>query len=65
DSPLATVLADGKKERLIKELPVHDAFYYIFGGIASLLEWRLFNQQQISDTDITNMIDMAWDAIKR
>ncbi|PIE45635.1 MAG: hypothetical protein CSA45_01900 [Gammaproteobacteria bacterium] len=65
NSPLAAVLDDGKKECLLKELPIHDAFYYIFGGIGSLLEWRLFNRKHISDTDITNMIDMAWNAIKQ
>ncbi len=65
DSPLAAVLADGQKKQLLKELPLHDAFYYIFGGVGSLLEWRLFNQQRISDTDIINMIEMAWNSIKK
>lgn len=64
-SPLAAVLERGKSENLIKNLALEDLFYHIFGGIASLLEWRLFNQQRVSDTDIDNMIEMAWDSIKK
>ncbi|MBS9777300.1 MAG: TetR/AcrR family transcriptional regulator [Gammaproteobacteria bacterium] len=64
-SCFAEILEDGKKENLLKDLSVHDFFYHIFGGTSSLLGWRLFNQNTISDQDIINMIDMAWDACVR
>lgn len=64
-SPLAAVLIDGKAENVIKDLPLEDLFYHLFGGIGSLLEWRLFNQREISDADIVNMIEMSWDAIRK
>lgn len=65
NSPLAAVITDGKAEGIIKDLPLEDLFYHFFGGIASLVEWRLFNRQQISDSDIANMIAMSWDAISK
>lgn len=65
DSPLANVLRQGKDENLLKDLSVQDIFYFLFSGIASLIEWRLFNHQNISDNDISNMVDMAWDSIRK
>ncbi len=65
NSPLAAVLEAGKAQGLIKNLPMPDLFYQVFGGAASLLEWRLFNQETIDDIDITMIIDVAWDAIKQ
>lgn len=64
NSPLAAVLERGQAENLIKNRALEDLFYQFFGGIASSLEWRLFNQQHISDSDIDDMITMAWDSIK-
>lgn len=64
DSPLGIVLTDGQKSELIKNIPIHALFYQIFGGMEAFLGWLLFNQPEIKDTDITDIIDMAWDAIK-
>ncbi|MGY0399516.1 MAG: TetR/AcrR family transcriptional regulator [Ostreibacterium sp.] len=64
DSPLAAVIEDGQAQQLIKDLPKEDIFYYAFGGMDSLLEWKLFNQQEISEADINTIVGMTWDAIK-
>lgn len=64
NKPLVAVIKDGQAENLLKNLSIPDLFYQFFGGISSLLEWRLFNQQPINDADIRNITDMAWDSIK-
>lgn len=65
DSPLTAVLEAGQAEQLIKNLPLPELFYQMFGGLCASLEWRLSNQHSISDTDIDNMIEMAWDTIRK
>ncbi len=63
-SALATVLIDGKKEGVIRDLPARDVLYQITGGISFSLTWRLFYRKQINEDDIQMMIDMAWNSIK-
>ncbi|MBS9781056.1 MAG: TetR/AcrR family transcriptional regulator, partial [Gammaproteobacteria bacterium] len=39
-SALATVIIDGKKQGIIRDLPPQDVLYQIIGGISFSLEWR-------------------------
>lgn len=65
ESPLISALEAGKQQQLLRNFSAHDFVYYIFGGLSSLLEWRLFNRQSISDDDIVEMVEMTWSLIKK
>lgn len=65
ESPLAIVVEQGKTEGLVRDLPVNDLFCQVFGGTDTFLEWRMLQGLPISDSDIDNVLDMAWHAIKK
>lgn len=65
NSPMAQVLTDGQAAHCIKNVPLDDLFYQVFGGVSSLLGWRLVSHTPVVEEDIEHMLDMAWDAIKQ
>lgn len=65
DHPFVRLIKDAKAEGLVKDLPKEDLFFYMYGGFSSLLRWKLFEQQEIVEKDVRNMIELTWDAIKK
>lgn len=65
DSPLGKLLTEGKNDNLIKDIPLNGLYYQIFGGMESFLGWLLFSKPAVTNDDVKDIIDMAWDAIKR
>lgn len=61
--PFWQVLTDGKAQGLIRNIDNETLIYQIFGGLTSVLSWRLFCQQPLAETESLCLIDMAWQAV--
>lgn len=65
ENPFAALAVDGQAAGLIKDIRLEDLFYFAHGGLASLLRWKQFNQQDVSAADVDDLINLTWDTIKR
>lgn len=63
-SPMYWVMEDGFTQGLFRQYERCDVFFFIFGGLNAMLEYRLKNNLSLTEQDIHNMIDMCWNAIK-
>ncbi|AWV97448.1 TetR/AcrR family transcriptional regulator [Arcticibacterium luteifluviistationis] len=57
------LLANGQKERIIKDIELDEILVFIGGAIMSYLRWH-FNQTETKSSSLQNQINMTWDAIK-
>lgn len=65
DQPFAAVAVAGKEQGLIKDMGLEELFYFAHGGLASLLRWKQFNNQEVTQSDVEDLITLTWDGIKR
>lgn len=62
--PFVAVATEGQAQGEVKDIKLEDLFYFAHGGLASLLRWKLFSNQAISDEDVESLVNLMWDTIK-
>lgn len=61
--PMITLFAEGREQKVIRQINDEDFYYFIFGGLASWLRWKSFCKHKVDEKDIDNLIHLTWGAI--
>ncbi|MBS9777819.1 MAG: TetR/AcrR family transcriptional regulator [Gammaproteobacteria bacterium] len=61
--PMADVFADGRKDGCIQMLSDEELFFFLFGALNSWFLWKHFHNMDISEEEISSVIEMSWRAI--
>lgn len=61
--PFEPVARDGQEQGIIKHIDDEELFYFVHGGLAYMLQWKLFRKEMITEEDIKHLLAMSWDAI--
>ncbi len=64
DHPFTHMGIAGQKQGLLKPLPLEELFYFSLGGMSGVISWKLFDNESLTEDDITNITNIIWDAIK-